>query len=116
MVPTVAPFTKVEISNLFYKAKDSQKADQYVEITNSGTIAADLSGWKIKSSAKSKKYFFPAGIKLEPGQSIKVYNNEYHPESGGFLFYSEWGIWKNKGDTATLVDAKGNTVSTFKIP
>ncbi|MEA5532392.1 LamG-like jellyroll fold domain-containing protein [Crocosphaera sp. XPORK-15E] len=106
----------VEISDLFYKAKADKKADQYVEITNNGTAVADLSGWKIKSLAKSLKYIFPVGIKLNPGQSIKVYNNEYHPESGGFLFFSEWGVWKNKGDTATLLDSKGNEVSTFSIP
>lgn len=116
VVPTVAPFSKVEISDLFFKSQDDHKSDQYVEITNSGTIAADLSGWKLKSLAKGKKYFFPTGIKLQPGQSIKVYNNKYEAASGGFLFYSEWGVWKNKGDTATLVDAEGNDVSTFNIP
>ncbi|MDJ0511171.1 MAG: lamin tail domain-containing protein [Crocosphaera sp.] len=116
VVPTVTPFTKVEISDLFYEAKDSQKADQYVEITNSGTIAADISSWKIKSSAKNRTYFFPVGTTLEAGQSIKLYNDEHHAESGGFSFYSEWGVWKNKGDTATLVDAEGNEVSTFNIP
>ncbi len=37
-------------------------------------------------------------------------------ETSGFLFFSEWAVGKNKGDTATLLDAKGNEVSTFDVP
>ncbi|MDJ0581155.1 LamG-like jellyroll fold domain-containing protein [Crocosphaera sp.] len=117
VIPTVAPFSEVKISDLFYKSTDDHKADQYVEITNTGTIAADLSGWTLNSSTKDKKYYFPQGIKLEPGQKIKVYSNKYEAESGGFLFYSErGGVWSNKGDTATLLNAEGKKVDTRDIP
>jgi|GEM_PF-1111256 len=107
---TVTP--KVEITNISYKGTVKRtQSDEYVEITNQEKTPADVSGWKIVSGVGRNKLFtFPEGTKLDPGQSVRVYTNEIHPESGGFSFHSGVSLWKDLGDEAKLLDAKGNLV------
>ncbi|MDJ0509097.1 MAG: lamin tail domain-containing protein [Crocosphaera sp.] len=110
----ISDTSKVGIADIFYDGNwDIQKADQYIEISNQGSSIIDLSGWQIKSLEKSKKFVFPTGTNLQAGQTIKVYTNQVHPESGGFSFGQDWGIWKKSGDTGILLDDKGDEVSTF---
>lgn len=39
---------------------------------------------------------------FQPGQSCKVYTNEYHPESYEFSFGSGTANWNNNGDCGYL--------------
>jgi len=39
---------------------------------------------------------------MQPGQTCRVYTNEYHPDWCGFNFAYEFAIWDNKGDCAYL--------------
>ncbi len=56
-------------------------------------------------------FTFPSYI-LEPGESIRVYTNEIHPEWGGFSFGYGSAVWNNSSpDTAVLYDAQGVEVS-----
>jgi len=103
---------KVEITNIFYKGTVKKtQSDEYVEITNQEKTPADVSGWQIASGVGRNKFFtFPQGTKLAPGQSVRVYTNEVHPESGGYSCGSKLSLWKDSGDEAKLLDAKGNLV------
>ncbi|HEY9847864.1 MAG TPA: LamG-like jellyroll fold domain-containing protein [Leptolyngbyaceae cyanobacterium] len=107
------PTPQVEITHIFYKGvvKKTQ-SDEYVEITNQESKPADISGWQIASGIGRNKFFtFPAGTTLAAGQKIRVYTNEVHPETGGFSCGSKLSLWKDSGDEARLLDAKGNLVS-----
>ena len=54
---------------------------------------------------------FPSYI-LPPGESIRVYTNEYHPEWGGFSFEYGQAIWHNtEPDVAVLYDNQDKEVS-----
>jgi hypothetical protein len=54
---------------------------------------------------------FPSYI-LQPGQSIRVYTNEIHPEHGGFSFGFGKAVWNNRSpDTAAVYDNQGREVS-----
>ncbi|MCA1814007.1 MAG: 50S ribosomal protein L35ae, partial [Halobacteriales archaeon] len=46
-------------------------ANEWVELTNGGTEAQDLTGWSVKDE-KNHVYKFPAGFTLQPGKSVKV--------------------------------------------
>ncbi|MDB9319299.1 lamin tail domain-containing protein [Nodularia spumigena] len=104
---------QVEITNIVYKAKVKRtQSDEYVEISNQETTPADVSGWQIVSGVgRNKAFTFPQGTILAPGQSVRVYTNEVHPESGGFSYGSGVSLWKDSGDEARLLDAQGNLVS-----
>lgn len=87
------------------------QADEYVEIINRGSWPADISGWRLDADDAGQNFTFPAGTVLAAGQSIRVYTNEVHPESGGFSYGSGRAIWNDRGDTAQLLDPSGNVMS-----
>ena len=103
----------VKITKIFYDGLEQRtESDEYVEIKNLGSESVDLEGWVVKDTSEGYPSFtFPAYI-LQPGNSIRVYTNEIHPEYGGFSFGSGKAIWNNSSpDTAVLYNAQGQEVS-----
>ncbi len=108
-----APPTGVEIIDIFYDGLIPYvESDEYVEITNLGDQPQDLAGWVLMDISEGYPSFtFPSYI-LAPGESIRVYTNEYHPEWGGFSFEYGRAIWNNSvPDTAALYDSQCREVS-----
>ncbi|MCP6760183.1 MAG: lamin tail domain-containing protein [Fischerella sp. CENA71] len=104
---------QIKVTNIVYKNQVKRtQSDEYVEITNQESKPVDVSGWQIASGVGRNKVFtFPQGTILTPSQSVRVYTNEIHPESGGFSCSSGVSLWKDSGDEARLLDAQGNLVS-----
>jgi len=103
----------VQITYIFYDGLVSRaESDEYVEITNPGDQPQDLTGWMLKDISEGYPSFtFPPYI-LTPGESIRVYTNEYHPEWGGFSFEYGRAIWSNgESDVAVLYNRQGEKVS-----
>jgi hypothetical protein len=93
----------------------SREPDDYVEIVNLDGAPQELNGWRLTDIADDERpnFVFPART-LKPGQTVRVYTNEVHPESGGFSF--QWGqaVWNNLDpDRAGLFDQAGKLVSTM---
>jgi len=88
------------------------ESDEYVEITNEGTVPQDLEDWRLVDISEGYPEFrFPAFV-LEPGRSIRVYTNEIHPEWGGFSFKSGRAVWNNSdSDVAVLYNNAREEVS-----
>ena len=64
-------------------AVNPNEPDEYVEITNQGAVAQDLTGWHLDSergAASGQVFHFPAGFIMQPGQVCRVYTDEVHPE------------------------------------
>ncbi|GAI43883.1 unnamed protein product, partial [marine sediment metagenome] len=103
----------VQITYIFYDGLVPRvESDEYVEITNLGDTPKDLEGWVLKDIDEGYPSFtFPSYV-LAPGESIRVYTNEVHPEWGGFSFGYGSAIWNNKDpDIAALYNAQGQEVS-----
>lgn len=81
-------------------------------IANVGTAPINIGGWVLNAGDPGQDFRFP-GFDLAPGQSVRVYTNEHHQESGGFSFGSGKAIWNNGGDCGYLFDAGGNQVSDW---
>jgi len=102
----------VEITSIFYDGLVPHvESDEYVEITNLGDQTQDLAGCVLVDISDGyPSLIFPSYI-LAPGESIRVYTNEYHPEWGGFSFEYSRAIWNNtEPDVAVLYDSQGNEV------
>ena len=100
-------------------AINPKEPDEYVEITNQGTVAQDLTGWRLDSergAASGQVFHFPAGFVMQPGQVCRVYTDEVHPEWCGLSFgYRKSGVWSNsEPDAAVLVDGDGAVVSRWE--
>ncbi len=105
--------TDVQITYIFYDGSVPRaESDEYVEITNLGDQAQDLTHWVLKDVSEGYPSFtFPSYV-LAPGESIRVYTNEYHPEWGGFSFEYGRAIWSNsESDVAVLYNSQGKEVS-----
>ncbi len=112
-VTDVGVGSNVRITYIFYDGLVYRvESDEYVEITNLGDTPQDLEGWVLKDISEGyPSLTFPSYV-LAPGESIRVYTNEVHPEWGGFSFGYGKAIWNNKApDTAVLYNDQGKEVS-----
>ena len=93
------------------------EADEYVQIANLGSSTVDMGGWKLVDiSDESPEFTFPAHDLL-PGERVRVYTDQVHPEWGGFSFGQGTAVWSNSTpDTAGLFDNQGVQVSTKTYP
>jgi len=130
---TAATSYPVEISSIHYQGSvflpdpnakcctyERIEPDEYVVIKNLSDCFQDMTGWKLKNISKPSPTFkFPSFI-IYPGDVIRIYTDEFHPETGGLTFYYGFGdIWSNDhSDIAVLYDALGNEVSrkTYLVP
>jgi hypothetical protein len=105
--------TTIKITNVFYDGvKGSTEPDEYVEITNTGSQPVDITDWVLLDPKGDDEYKWES-FTIQPGQVIKVYTNEVHPDSGGFTFGSRQAIWANSGGVAELYDSDKVLVSRY---
>ncbi len=119
--PTATPIptptdgaSDVQIVYIFYDGLVPYvESDEYVAIQNLGSASQNLFEWVlIDISDGGPSFTFPYYV-LEPGETIRVYTNEIHPEWGGFSFGHGQAIWNNnEPDMAALYDDHGQLVST----
>ena len=83
------------------------EADECVQVVNLGDTSEDMAGWRLMDVSEGFPILvFPTFI-LEPGQRIRVYTNDFHPEWGGFSFGYGRAVWNNRdSDVAALFDAR----------
>jgi hypothetical protein len=123
---TAATTYPIQISSIHYKGTifpadpaascctyERIEPDEYVVIKNLSSHSQDITGWTLKNiSRPSPTFKFPPYI-ISPGEIVRVYTDEYHPETGGFNFNYGYGdVWDNfQPNIAVLYDALGNEVS-----
>lgn len=113
--PTPTPPTNADviISYIFYDGVvPRSESDEYAEITNNGSTAQNLQGWRLNAGDPGQDFIFPS-FELAPGQSCRVYTDEYHPEYCGFSFGSGSALWRNSGDCGYLYDGSGALVDDY---
>jgi endonuclease YncB( thermonuclease family) len=105
----------IQITFIFYDGQvPNVESDEYVEITNLSDQPQNLLGCVLIDIDEGYPSFTFPDYTLEPGQSVRVYTNEYHPEWGGFSFESSTAVWNNsQPDTAVLYDNQSNILSSM---
>lgn len=99
---------KPAIADLHY-----QGADECVVIRNSG-LAQDMTGWRLFSGQGEQTYTFPAGFVLMPDGEVRVHSGPgAAAATGSDQIWTNRNMWRNEGDTATLIDADDNVISSF---
>ena len=118
IVATPAGTPNLSIECIFFDGVVSgTESDEYVQIVNGGETSVELSNWSLKDVADGSPTFtFPA-YTIASNETVRVYTNEVHSESGGFSFGRGSAIWANSvPDTAALFDAQGQEVSRKSYP
>jgi parallel beta-helix repeat protein len=111
-VKAVSTSTNVYISDLYVGAPHQTINQEYVKITNKGTTAVNMNGWKITDKDQKHTYQFPATFTLKAKTTVTLYTGK-GTNTATKLF---WGkgvyVWNNEGDTAYLYNAQRKIVST----
>lgn len=95
--PTEPPAqpANMQITYIYYYGQVPRvETDEYAQITNQGGSVVNLFGWHLNAGDPGLDFWFPA-FDLQPGQSCRVYTNEYHPESCRFNFGNSQALWNN---------------------
>ena len=116
--PLTTPAVGLELDCIFFDGVvPRSEADEYVQILNTGDSPVQLEGWRLRDIADGSPSFTFPSYTLSPGQRIRVYTNELHPEWGGFSFRRGSAIWNNRNpDVAGLFDPGGREVSRKSYP
>lgn len=114
------------ISSINYDGQvPKTESDEYVVITNNSKSPIDVSGYYVyvaTTGSQGPTFTFPKsnnnnnnnGVVLKAGESVRIYTNEIHKESGGYSFGSGKAIWSNSGGLAVLKDSAGKKIGEFK--
>jgi micrococcal nuclease len=83
--------------------------EEWVEVTNGGDGAVDLTGWGVQDESSSHRFSFPDGYGLPAGGTVRIHSGEGRPTATD-LYWGQAGsaIWNNDGDTVFLIDPAGN--------
>jgi hypothetical protein len=103
----------VIINTIFYEGDPKKnEANEFVEVQSLENAPVEMEGWVLKNANRPEVTFtFPEYI-LQPGNSVRVYTNEVHPEYGGFTFHSDQGLWGGSDNvTAILYDSAGDELT-----
>ena len=94
------------------------EADEYVQLLNNTGAAVDLQDWTVQDVSEGEPAFtFKQSFPLNPGQRIRVYTNQTHPEWGGFSFAWPGPVWNNnQPDVAGLSHPAGHLISARTYP
>ncbi|QRK13579.1 lamin tail domain-containing protein [Archangium violaceum] len=104
----------VFINEILANEAGSTVSGEFVELVNSGGTAADLSGWTVSDST-GVRHTFASGTTLGAGAAIAVFGSASGIPSGVTnAVGSSTGSLAlgNSGDTVTLKNAAGTTVSS----
>ncbi len=111
--PVLTSAPNVIIKYIYYDGQVPRvESDEYAVIANAGNAPVNLAGWRLNADDGGQDFWFPA-VELAPGQKIRVYTNEVHPDSGGFSFGIGHAIWRNKGECGHLFDDQRVEVNTY---
>lgn len=105
----------IVINEIHYHSPSGIRAEQFLELYNTGTKTVNLAGWKI---SRGVTYDFP-NVFIAPGQFLVVSANKsvfstLHPSVGNVV--GDWsGSLGQHGETLTLVDSKGVTSDSLEF-
>lgn len=75
---------------------------EFVEITNLGGGAQDLTSWRVQSPLREMVVRLPDGLVLEPGQSCRVYTGVTKWNSCAGAAFPMMDVWPDAGGRAVL--------------
>lgn len=105
--------TEVRILDIEYNPPgpdDENVNDEWVAVSNTGSVAVDVSGWIVRDESTRHRFTFPDGTELSAGQEVVVRSGCGDANESTYYWCASDPVWSNGGDTALLLDANGNVI------
>lgn len=83
--------------------------DEYIELTNEGETATEMTGWTVSDEA-DHTYRFPSGFTLGAGDTVTIYTGSGSDTEDELYWGSGRAVWNNDGDTIYVTNDAGETV------
>jgi hypothetical protein len=112
---TTTSANQVYVSALYVGAPHQTVNQEYVKITNKGTTAVSMRGWKITDKGAKHTYKFPSSFVLKSKNAVTLYTGKGRNTATKLYWGMGWYVWNNEGDTAYLYNAQGKLVSTKTV-
>src|SRR4051794_24334600 len=101
-------------SNFDSPGDDNQTLNQeWVRIKNFCSTKQTIGGWKIHDRGTIHTYRFASGVAIGPGASITLHTGKGSNNASNRYWGLSSAVWNNDGDTASLVNGAGKTVSSW---
>ena len=108
---TTAP-NQVSLSALYVGAPHQTVNQEYVKITNKGTTAVSMKGWKITDKGAIHTYKFPSTFVLKSKTTVTLFTGKGTNTATKLYWGRAAFVWNNEGDKASLYNAQNKLVST----
>lgn len=102
----------VSIAHIEYDPPGRDADGEFVLIVNTSNVPMLLSGWTLSDGHARHVFTFPSFI-LAPGAEVKVWTRSGANDDTNLYWGNRTAIWNNEGDTGTLTDAAGMTISVY---
>src|SRR5665647_3303231 len=102
MGATPTSSNKVSISALYVGAPHQTVNQEYVKITNKGTTAVSMKGWKITDKGAKHTYKFSSSYTLKAKSTVTLYTGRGTNTATKLFWGRSAFVWNNEGDTAYL--------------
>ena len=109
---TTTSSNQVYISALYVGAPHQTVNQEYVKITNKGTTAVKMTGWKITDKRALHTYKFPSSYILKSKTTVTLYTGKGTKTATKLFWGRSAYVWNNEGDKANLYNSLGKLVST----
>jgi hypothetical protein len=86
--------------------------NEYFTLKNTCDHAIDMTGWTV-SDAANHTFAFPSGFTLASNAQVTIYTGSGVNTDAKLYWRAKSAIWNNSGDTATLRNAAGETLSSY---
>ena len=98
-------------------ASPSEQNNDWVELYNSTAQAVDLSGWGLSdNAAKPRKYQFPQGTVIQPGQYMGVFFSGTKAEKISGFLNADFSLSMDGGYTMSLAQSDGRVLDSVYVP
>ncbi|MBM3695977.1 MAG: hypothetical protein FJW79_08610 [Actinobacteria bacterium] len=87
---------------------------EWVLLANRGEQDAYLTGWVLRDESSEHRYHFAAGTVLRPGEQVRVHTGSGADGEGSLYWGKDRPVWNNGGDTALLLDPRGNVAGRLR--
>ena len=121
---------RVTINRIHYnppgKDDPGRLNEEYIVLENMGDGKVSLAGWTLSDNTPTGKhrhaYKFPRKVSLLPREQAYLYTGKGRdsfvkgkPPRWNLYWGRSSFVWNNEGDTATLLDEKGNVADSLQV-